>query len=69
MSEVEQKKMLASLKDLDAKLTAKQKDLDAKEDNLKLSQAKINELQKCTQCQGFGCEGIKGKYQQRIIGF
>ncbi len=69
MSEVEQKKMLASLKDLDAKLTAKQKDLDAKEDNLKLSQAKINELQSVLNAKDSAVRALKANISNALLGF
>ena len=69
MSEAEQKKMLTSLKELDARLSQKQRDIDAQEDKLKMSQAKITELQQVLNSKDSAVRALKANISNALLGF
>lgn len=69
MSEAEQKKMLTSLKELDARLSQKQRDIDAQEDKLKMSQAKISELQQVLNSKDSAVRALKANISNALLGF
>lgn len=69
MSEAEQKKMLTSLKELDARLSQKQRDIDAQEDKLKMSQAKITELQQVLNSKDSAVRALKSNISNALLGF
>lgn len=69
MSEAEQKKMLGNLKELDAKLSQKQKDLEQKEDKLKASQARVNELQSVLDAKDSAVKALKANISAALLGF
>lgn len=69
MSKAEQEKMLNNLKDLDTRLTQKQRDLDTKEDNLRQSQAKITELQSVLNAKDSAVRALKANISNALLGF
>lgn len=69
MSEAEQKKMLSNLKELDARLSQKQRDIDAQEDKLRVSQAKITELQQVLSAKDSAVRALRANISNALLGF
>jgi chemotaxis protein MotB len=69
MTEADQKKMLASLKELDTRLSQKQRDIEAQENQLRQSQARITELQTVLSAKDSAVRALKTNISNALLGF